>query len=175
MQLVFNEAYLEKSQKVHSLGGSATLGRVHEHVALAFSAKTMDDPVQYLHLVRETLSHQDYLRFCRLMADYKSNRSCIDDIVAEALKIFGDNVELKKGFQIFLPKDYSSTFDLESQTVVEARGTECDSLQESDEREGLLRQREIRGSNVKFFLVCTGIWLSVLSLVIYGLIKFILI
>jgi hypothetical protein len=136
----------------------------------------MDDPVQYLHLVRETLSHQDYLNFCRIMADYKSNRSCIDDIVKEALKIFGDNDQLKTGFQIFLPKDYSSTFDLESQTAVEESDTEYDCLQESaNERVGLLGQRDMRGNNLKFFLVCTGIWLSVFSLVIYGLIKFILI
>ena len=67
----------------------------------------MADPVQYLHLVRDTLSHKDYLQFCKIMAEYKSNRICTQETVKEALRIFGNNLELKKGFQIFLPENYS--------------------------------------------------------------------
>ena len=61
----------------------------------------MADPVQYLHLVRDTLSHKDYLQFCKIMAEYKSNRICTQETVKEALRIFGNNLDLKKGFQIF--------------------------------------------------------------------------
>jgi histone deacetylase complex regulatory component SIN3 len=132
-----------------------------------------DDPVQYLHLVRETLAHEDYLSFCKIMADYKSNRSGIEDTVKDTLQIFGDNVQLKKGFQIFLPQDYSldsvddAQFDgLHDQTLVD--------LESATEMDGLLRQR-VQSSNLKFFLVCTGIWISVFSLVIYGFIRFIII
>lgn len=117
------------------------------------------------------------------MADYKSNRSCTKDTVREALKIFGNNYDLKKGFQIFLPDNYPLDADLEFQKseeqnddlLVVSSNEESIIINdvEANEDDALLGQR--RRENFKFLMVCTGIWLSVYSLVMYGIIKFLLI
>ena len=66
----------------------------------------MADPVQYLHLLREALPHDDYLHFCKIMAAYKSQRMSTQDTVTQVLNLFGERSDLKKGFQIFLPENY---------------------------------------------------------------------
>ena len=77
--------------------------------------------MEYLNMVKNSLSTSEYNVFLHIMASYKSCRIGQQETIDSVYQLFSTRQELIKGFQVFLPSD-ESIIDIPDTSASSASG-----------------------------------------------------
>nr|GEX83642.1 paired amphipathic helix protein Sin3-like 3 [Tanacetum cinerariifolium] len=88
-----------------TVGPSSSSGQPSE------ALKTCNDNAkQYLRIVKETLSKEEYNEFIKIVKAYKEHRFNIRKLKVKVNRLFQDHQELISGFKAYLPKEFEIIF-----------------------------------------------------------------